>query len=100
MPNLTVELALAGILSTVRCSRTESRLMSEFFRFNIQREGLEGTTWATDKIIKGQGKQVIRIPECIEDGQYLLRAEMIALHGARTPSGAQFYIHAPLFSPS
>ncbi|PKS07460.1 hypothetical protein jhhlp_006064 [Lomentospora prolificans] len=68
-------------------------------RFNIQREGLEGTTWATDKIINGQGKQVNRIPECIEDGQYLLRAEMIALHGARTPSGAQFYIHAPLFSP-
>lgn len=28
-------------------------------RFNIQREGLEGTTWATDKVINSQGKQVI-----------------------------------------
>lgn len=61
-------------------------------RFNIQRDGLEGNVWATDKVIKGQGKQVIHIPECIEDGQYLLRAEMIALHGARTPGGAQFYV--------
>ncbi|KAL2109390.1 hypothetical protein VUR80DRAFT_2522 [Thermomyces stellatus] len=32
------------------------------------------------------------IPECIEDGQYLLRAEMIALHGAASPGGAQFYM--------
>ncbi|KEZ40636.1 hypothetical protein SAPIO_CDS8558 [Scedosporium apiospermum] len=60
--------------------------------FNIQREGLQGNAWATDKVIKNQGKQVIHIPECIEDGQYLLRAEMIALHGARSPGGAQFYM--------
>lgn len=61
-------------------------------RFNIQREGLQGNAWAADKVIKNQGKQVIHIPECIEDGQYLLRAEMIALHGARSPGGAQFYV--------
>lgn len=34
----------------------------------------------------------IRIPECIEPGQYLLRAEMIALHGASNYPGAQFYM--------
>ena len=61
-------------------------------RFNIQREGLEGATWATDNVINNQGNQVIHIPECIEDGQYLLRAEMIALHGAASAGGAQFYV--------
>ena len=61
-------------------------------RFNIQRKGLEGTSWATDEVINNEGNQVIHIPECLEDGQYLLRAEMIALHAAGSPGGAQFYV--------
>ncbi|SPO07152.1 related to cel1 protein precursor [Cephalotrichum gorgonifer] len=60
--------------------------------FNIQKKGLEGSVWATDEVIKSGGEQVIHIPACIEDGQYLLRAEMIALHGAGSPGGAQFYM--------
>ncbi|KEZ45018.1 hypothetical protein SAPIO_CDS2413 [Scedosporium apiospermum] len=54
--------------------------------------GYNSGTWGTDIVINNQGKQVIHIPECLEDGQYLLRAEMLALHGARSPSGAQFYM--------
>ncbi|KAK4106668.1 lytic polysaccharide monooxygenase [Parathielavia hyrcaniae] len=34
----------------------------------------------------------VTIPACLQDGDYLLRAEHIALHAARYPGDAQFYI--------
>lgn len=34
----------------------------------------------------------VSIPDCIEDGEYLLRAEHIALHSAQSVGGAQFYL--------
>lgn len=34
----------------------------------------------------------IPIPSCVENGDYLLRAEHIALHSASTVGGAQFYL--------
>ncbi|KAH7128621.1 glycoside hydrolase [Dendryphion nanum] len=34
----------------------------------------------------------VKIPECIEDGEYLLRVEHIGLHVASFPGGAQFYM--------
>ena len=33
--------------------------------------------------ISNQGKQTITIPSCLADGQYLLRPELIALHGGK-----------------
>ncbi|KAK7701667.1 hypothetical protein SLS64_010115 [Diaporthe eres] len=59
--------------------------------FKIQQDGLSNGVWGTEKVINGQGKHQIKIPECIAPGQYLLRAEMIALHGAGNYPGAQFY---------
>lgn len=32
------------------------------------------------------------IPRCLQDGEYLLRAEHIGLHSASSVGGAQFYI--------
>jgi hypothetical protein len=55
-------------------------------------DGYSGGVWGTEKVINGQGIHKIRIPSCIEPGQYLLRAEMIALHGASSYPGAQFYM--------
>ncbi|RDL39049.1 Uncharacterized protein BP5553_03389 [Venustampulla echinocandica] len=49
-------------------------------------------TWAVNDLIAALGEQSIPIPTCIAPGQYLLRAEIIALHGARTSGGAQFYM--------
>ncbi|KAF4625617.1 hypothetical protein G7Y89_g12547 [Cudoniella acicularis] len=49
-------------------------------------------TWAVNDLIAALGEQSIPIPECIAPGQYLLRAELIALHGARASGGAQFYM--------
>ncbi|KFA51949.1 hypothetical protein S40293_07046 [Stachybotrys chartarum IBT 40293] len=60
--------------------------------FKIQEDGFSNGVWGTEKVINGQGIHTIRIPECIEPGQYLLRAEMIALHGAGSYPGAQFYM--------
>ena len=61
-------------------------------RFKIAEDGYNGGVWGTEKVIKNSGKQVIAIPECIADGDYLLRPEMIALHGAGNTNGAQLYV--------
>lgn len=47
-----------------------------------------GLTWSSS----GQSEVNVTIPSCLEDGQYLLRVEHIALHGASTYGGAQFYL--------
>ncbi|ROT37052.1 glycoside hydrolase family 61 protein [Sodiomyces alkalinus F11] len=61
--------------------------------FKIQQDGLGSDgIWGTERVINGQGRHAIRIPECIAPGQYLLRAEMLALHGAGSYPGAQFYM--------
>ena len=62
--------------------------------FKIQEAGLNVATqdWATTDLIANAGYHAITIPSCIEDGQYLLRAELIALHAASAPEGAQLYM--------
>jgi len=62
--------------------------------FKISEAGLDVSTqdWAVTDLIANQGLQNIPIPSCIEDGQYLLRAEIIALHAASSSGGAQFYM--------
>jgi len=60
--------------------------------FKIQEGGYTNGKWATNVVIENKGNQVINIPSCIENGQYLLRAEMVALHGARSTNGAQLYV--------
>ncbi|KAJ8117469.1 hypothetical protein OPT61_g1335 [Boeremia exigua] len=47
-----------------------------------------GLTWHSD----GWTKYDFKIPKDIENGQYLLRGEHIAVHGAGTLEGAQFYL--------
>ena len=60
--------------------------------FKIQQDGLGSDgIWGTERVINGKGVHKITIPTCIESGQYLLRAEMLALHGAGSYPGAQFY---------
>lgn len=62
--------------------------------FKIQEDGFSNGEWGTAKVINGEGRHEITIPDCIEPGQYLLRAEMLALHGAGAYPGAQFYVSA------
>lgn len=62
--------------------------------FKIEEAGFNAATntWAVDDLIAADGYQKIRIPSCIPNGQYLLRAELVALHGAGSSQGAQFYM--------
>ena len=52
----------------------------------------ETDTWGNDVINLGCGKQPLTIPSDIAPGDYLLRAETIALHAAGGQGGAQFYM--------
>ncbi|KAI5917029.1 glycoside hydrolase family 61 protein [Camillea tinctor] len=49
-------------------------------------------TWGNDLLNKNCGKQDVTIPSDIAPGDYLLRAETIALHTASQAGGAQFYM--------
>ncbi|KAH7345852.1 glycoside hydrolase [Pyrenochaeta sp. MPI-SDFR-AT-0127] len=60
--------------------------------FKIQQDGFDGTSWGVDRLIANKGIQSVTIPRCIAPGQYLLRAELIALHAAGQSMGAQFYM--------
>lgn len=62
--------------------------------FKISEAGLNVATqtWAVTDLIANQGLQSITIPSCLENGQYLLRAELIALHAAGSSGGAQLYM--------
>ncbi|KAF9463069.1 glycosyl hydrolase family 61-domain-containing protein [Collybia nuda] len=53
---------------------------------------LNSTTWATDVVNANQGKHSVKLPTSLPAGEYLLRAEIIALHVASSYPGAQFYI--------
>ncbi|KAH9889852.1 glycosyl hydrolase family 61-domain-containing protein [Cubamyces lactineus] len=61
--------------------------------FKIWEDGMDSSqVWGVDRMIANKGKVTFQIPDCIEAGQYLLRVEMIALHGAESYPGAQFYM--------
>ena len=61
--------------------------------FKIYQDGLHSDgTWAVNTLITNKGKVNFKIPSCIPAGQYLLRAEIIALHAASSYPGAQFYM--------
>ncbi|KAJ2509580.1 hypothetical protein H4217_008278 [Coemansia sp. RSA 1939] len=61
--------------------------------FKIYEEGWDNSTeqWSTDKLIANKGKRDVTIPADLKAGDYLLRSEIIALHGARRVGGAQFF---------
>ncbi|KAJ3550896.1 hypothetical protein NMY22_g151 [Coprinellus aureogranulatus] len=61
--------------------------------FKIYHDGLDSSgQWGVDRLIKNKGKVTYTIPSCIPAGQYLMRVELIALHGASNYPGAQFYM--------
>ena len=60
--------------------------------FKVAEAGLSGSTWAVDTMIANGGWHYFTMPSCVAPGQYLMRVELIALHGASSPGGAQFYM--------
>lgn len=61
--------------------------------FKVAEAGLlSSTEWAMDALISADGVQTVTIPSCIEDGDYLLRFELIALHEGSQEGKAQYYV--------
>jgi len=62
--------------------------------FKIFEDGYDATTgqWGSDKLFIAKGNLTFNLPSCISSGQYLLRAESIALQDASSYPGAQFYM--------
>ncbi|KAI0119789.1 glycoside hydrolase [Daldinia grandis] len=50
-----------------------------------------GNDWASDDLIRDQFKWEVKIPPTLKPGNYVLRHEIIALHGAYDVGGAQAY---------
>jgi cellulase len=48
-------------------------------------------TWASDELIANGNAWTVDIPSSLAPGNYVLRHEIIALHAAGQPNGAQFY---------
>lgn len=60
--------------------------------FKIYHEGYRNGQWCSERIAANNGKLSIRVPKDIRGGDYLIRAETLALHQAQTTGGAQWYI--------
>ncbi|KAI1099898.1 glycoside hydrolase family 61 protein [Jackrogersella minutella] len=56
-----------------------------------QASGIEGGQWASAKLIAENNTWTTTIPASIAPGNYVLRHEIIALHGGATIDGAQNY---------
>jgi len=59
--------------------------------FKISQETYTNGEWASDKLAKNNATWTVTIPRNIASGEYLLRHENLALHGAANQGGAQFY---------
>ncbi|KAJ2635105.1 hypothetical protein GGF44_003395, partial [Coemansia sp. RSA 1694] len=51
----------------------------------------ESNKWCSDVARDNHGKVDVVIPKDLENGRYILRTELLALHKAADPMGAQFY---------
>ncbi|KAF2198168.1 glycoside hydrolase family 61 protein-like protein [Delitschia confertaspora ATCC 74209] len=61
--------------------------------FKVAEDGLDGSgQWGVDRMIANNGWVDFTMPSCVAPGQYLLRAEIIALHSASKQGQAQFYM--------
>ncbi|KAL3422579.1 glycosyl hydrolase family 61 [Phlyctema vagabunda] len=70
------------------CSTVDKTAL-EFFK--IDEAGLDNSVWASDTLIANNNSWTVNIPSTIAPGNYVLRHEMIALHGAGSTDGAQNY---------
>ncbi|KAI0018065.1 glycosyl hydrolase family 61-domain-containing protein [Xylariomycetidae sp. FL0641] len=60
--------------------------------FKIDEADYTDGSWANEKMEDNGGNYTFTLPTGLQSGDYLLRSEMEALHGAQEIGGAQFYI--------
>ncbi|KAE8147690.1 glycoside hydrolase [Aspergillus avenaceus] len=75
------------------CSSVEPASL-EFFKFDakglIDGSNVPGQ-WATDDLISNNNSWTVTIPKTLQEGNYVLRHEIIGLHSAGQKDGAQNY---------
>jgi lytic cellulose monooxygenase (C1-hydroxylating) len=62
--------------------------------FKVAQDSYAGTTasWGTEILNANCGKRTFTVPKSLASGNYLVRAEALALHAAGSTGGAQFYM--------
>lgn len=60
--------------------------------FKIWEDGYRDGKFCAQRIIDNNGRMTVRIPNDLRGGDYLIRAEQLALHQAENLGGAQWYI--------
>jgi lytic cellulose monooxygenase (C1-hydroxylating) len=69
--------------------------------FKVAEDGLDSSgQWGVDRMVAAGGWQDFTLPSCIAPGQYLVRAEIIALHSAKNQGQAQFYMGCAMINVS
>lgn len=63
----------------------------EFVKIDAGGLNVDSQTWAAEDLIANNNSWVTTIPSSIKAGSYVLRHEIIALHGAGSADGAQNY---------
>ncbi|KAK1979186.1 glycosyl hydrolase family 61-domain-containing protein [Colletotrichum cereale] len=79
-------------LSSVADAAAADGSEANFFKIFESGYFAENNTWGNDLINEGCGKQSFVIPADVAPGDYLLRAETVALHAASSAGGAQYYM--------
>jgi cellulase len=79
-------------MSKVDDAKTASGASASWFKVDEFGYDASSKTWGTDKLNSNCGKRSFKIPSKIPAGDYLVRAEAIALHTAGQSGGAQFYM--------
>lgn len=59
--------------------------------FKIDGAGYNNGVWAADALVNNGNSWLVQIPADLKPGNYVLRHEIIALHGAGSVNGAQAY---------
>jgi lytic cellulose monooxygenase (C1-hydroxylating) len=60
--------------------------------FKIYEDGFSGGKWGVDRMLDKKGRVDVTLPTDIAPGNYLLRGEILALHGAYALNGVQPYV--------
>ncbi|KAK4456821.1 glycosyl hydrolase family 61-domain-containing protein [Cladorrhinum samala] len=79
-------------MAKVSDAKTASGASASWFKVDEFGYDAATKTWGTDTLNSNCGKRSFKIPSKIPAGDYLVRAEAIALHTAGQSGGAQFYM--------
>ncbi|KAL2256876.1 hypothetical protein VTK26DRAFT_996 [Humicola hyalothermophila] len=90
-PIITYLAACNGDCATVDKAELAWFKIAELGQISLGEGGGTPGVWAADQLIEADGWWSVTIPASLKAGNYVLRNEIIALHGAYAEGGAQFY---------